>query len=301
MKTFNYNITNKHINTCINSKELKYIQEHDEVLIQVFSGVSYMNIQDTLNDIKQKIPHAKIITTSTDGEIINNIVSVEKVIISISVFRKTKLSLARKENNDYEAGIAIAKELVSEKTKLLIIFLDGINTNGERFLDGIYSYAPDIIIAGGMSGDNGNFVKCYMGIDNTLFTNGCVGVAFDSNDLIVQNLYSFGWDKIGIEHTITKSKDNCVYEIDNMKALDFYRKYLGKESVSSLPSIGMEFPLIYQQDGIAIARAMTANNHDGSLNFAGNLAEGTKIYLGIGDISNLTFAPKSKQILSCAS
>ena len=287
MKTFNYNLTDKHIDECIDKKDYDFIKNHEEILIQVFSGKDYEYTKNVLNTLKQKFPTAKILTTSTDGEIIHSIVKVENIIISISVFEKTKLNIYYAENNNFDSGAEIAKEIVNTKTKLLLLFADGINSNGEDFLNGVSSVTSDIVVAGGFSGDNGNFIECFVGIDDKLYTHGAVGVTFDSDDLVVQNMYSFGWDKIGIEHTITKSKNNCVYEIDNISALEFYKKYLGEKSANNLPSIGMEFPLIIESNGISSARAMTANNNDGSLNFAGNLHEGQKVYLGIGNIDKI--------------
>jgi len=295
MKTFNYNITKDNILTSIDEVDYNFIQNNQEVLIQVFSGETYQRTKEVLSEIQETFPHAKVITSSTDGEIVNNIVSTRNIIISISVFQKTQVSTAYSfipsvkdaQDNCFVNGVEIAKKLVKEKTKLLILFIGGINANGEKFLDGVYSVSPNIIVSGGLSGDNGNFIECFVGLDKELHKNGVVGVALDSDDLIVKNLYSFGWDKVGIEHTITKSKNNCVYEIDNIKALDFYKKYLGEESANNLPAIGMEFPLIYEKDGISIARAMTADNKDGSLNFAGNIAENTKVYLGIGNIDKI--------------
>ncbi len=288
MQTFNYNLTNKNPNDAINDEDYQYISKYKDILIQVFSGDSYKKTQELLLKLKIKFPNAHIITSSTDGEILQNLITTKNIVISITVFKETKLKTAYANNgNCFDDGVELAKRLLSSNTKLLILFLDGINTNGENFLNGVYSIAPNVMVAGGISGDNGNFTECFIGEDNNLNTKGAVGVALNSDTLIVENLYSLGWDKIGIEHTITKAEKNRVYEIDGLNAFKFYEKYLGKEASKELPSIGMEFPLILDRDTMHIARAMISKNDDGSLMFAGDIPTGSKVYLGLGDISKI--------------
>ena len=299
MQTYNYNLTHNRLDDIIEIKDYNFMITFSSIFIQVFSGKKYEQTQNILYKLKQKFPHAKIITTSTDGEIQQDTVTSKSIVISISLFNSTKLKTFYTNTKEcFNNGVSLAKNLVTPQTKLLILFIDGINTNGEEFLKGIHSIAPDVIVSGGLSGDNGEFKKCFIGIDDTLYNHGAVGVALDSKNLKVQNLYSLGWDKIGLEHTITKARSNRIYEIDNIKALDFYEKYLGKEAAKRLPALGMEFPLIFEKDGISIARAMVQKNEDGSINFAGNIPTGTQVHIGLGNIDKILTNHISTPILN---
>ena len=298
MQTYNYNLTHTSINNTIEQNNYDSMMKSDNLLIQVFSGDTYEKTKKTVQEIKAKFPHASIISTSTDGEIHQDIITNKNIVISISLFEFTQLKTSYSDTKDcFQNGVNIAKKLLTKNTKLLILFIDGINTNGEEFLKGVYSIAPNIIVSGGLSGDNGEFKKCFVGIDNNLYDNGVVGVSLNSDSLKVQNLYSLGWDKIGLEHTITKATSNQIYEIDNMKAFDFYQKYLGKEASKRLPALGMEFPLIFEKKGISIARAMVQKNDDGSINFAGNIPEGTKVHIGLGNVDKILTNHISSPIL----
>ncbi len=288
MKTYTYNATDDDLTNIINDSDIAQINQHDSVLIQLFSGQSSDKIKRVLKYLKKKFSHATIITSSTDGEINQYEVLTLSTVISISTFSKTTLkSTYVKECDSFQTGVKLAKNLITEKTKLIIAFADGLLCNGEEFLNGIYSVNPDIIVAGGLSGDNSKFINCYVGEDDKLYDNGAVGVAFDSDELIVNSLYNFGWKAIGLKHTITKAKANRLYTINDISAVEFYKKYLGDEITEELPSTGIEFPLIIDKNGFKKARAVTAKHDDGSLSFAGNISNGDSVYLGVGEVDSI--------------
>jgi len=266
----------------------KEIQESSSVLIQVFSGESLPKFKAVLKYLKTHFPHATLIASSTDGEISNQKVLTESTVVSVSLFQKTQLDATYIPQEDsFAMGVKLAQTIITPRTKLLITFTDGISSNGEEFLNGIYSVAPHVIIAGGLSADGAKFENCYVGKDDTLYSNGAVGVALDSDFLQVDSLYSFGWESIGVEHIITKAKGNRVYTICNKTAVEFYTNYLGTEIAEALPATGIEFPLIMNKDGVEVARAVTAKHDDGSLSFAGNIKEGEVVHLGIGEVSHI--------------
>ena len=134
-----------------------------------------------------------------------------------------------------------------------------------------------------MVGDYGRFIQTYVGEGTNILQSGAVGVSLNSDSLHVKNEFSLNWQTIGLEHTIEKVKNNRVYTIDGLSAVDFYAKYLGQNVVDKLPATGIEFPLIVEKNGYQIARAVLSKNSDNSLNFAGNLKEGDKVKLGFGN------------------
>ncbi len=288
MKSFVLNLTQKSLRDSLAQEDIEFISSSCSVLIQVFSGEKIGKIKTVLLDLKNLFPNASCVGATTDGEIINGEVTTKNTIVTISVFKDTQLrTLYTGVENDFEAGELISGMLVTERTKLLLTFADGLLTNGECYLDGIYSKNKHMMVAGGLAGDNAEFVNCHLICDYKIYPNGAVGVALDSDILKVHNFYNFGWDKIGTSHTITKSDKNRVYTIDDIPAVDFYTRYLGQESSDELPATGIEFPLIKTENGIDLARAVVQKHNDGSLSFAGNLREGDKIYIGIGNSSKI--------------
>ncbi len=289
MKSYNlYYTTNAKLLEFIDENNIK---ESESLLIQVFTSINEKSFIENLLEVFNKtVPNAHIIGSTTDGEIKESTVSTSKTVISFTLFEKTKiLSFSSdKFDNYFEAGEKLAKDLIREDTKVLISFADGNTTNGEEYLNGINKVNDSVIVAGGLAGDNGTFVKTIVFSNNKILENGgVVGVSLNSDSLKVYTDYSFHWLPIGLELEVTKAEKNIVYEIDNKPIIEMYKEYLGDEFGSNLPSIGIEFPLIIKRNGINIARAVTNKRDDGSLLFAGNINVGDKVHIGYGNSDNI--------------
>ena len=276
----------------IQNSDIENINSASSILIQVFSGENSEKIELILNFLSNTFDKAVIIAASTDGEIANDKVLTGTTVVAISTFENTQLRIAYTDMPEsFDAGEDLAKQVCTPDTKLLIAFANGLKCNGEEFLNGIYSIAPQVTIAGGLTGDNARFERCFVGINNVLQDKGAVAVTLNSKDLQVNSLYSFGWQTIGLKHTITKAKRNRVYTIDGITAVAFYKKYLGEDIASFLPNTGIEFPLIIETQGFKKARAITAKHEDESLSFAGNVSVGEAVYLGIGEVEGILANP----------
>ncbi len=253
------------------------------LLIQIFTGVLDKNKIKSILDILNSHLNATIIGSSTDGEILEDEVLEKSIVISFSCFEDTTFkSFIFTDDSEYNLG-SKAGELVSKNSKVLISFAAGLTFNAESYLKGIES-KTDITVAGGLAGDNAEFKESFVFNNNEIITNGVVGVFLNSKKLIVNNAFGFNWQGIGKILTVTKAKDNVIYEIDGQKAVDIYKYYLGEMIGEKLPAVGIEFPLIIKKDNINIARAVIDKNDDGSLVFAGNIEEGQKVQLGYGNV-----------------
>ena len=176
------------------------------------------------------------------------------------------------------------EKICTSETKAVVAFSDGIHTNGEEFVNGCSSYNEKILLAGGMSADGGKLERTYVFNKTEITSEGAVGVSLNSKTLYATNYYSFDWLPVGKKMKVTKSYKNRVYEIDGQRAVEVYAKYLGKRVVEKLPKIGIEFPLLFERDGVLIGRAVTSIHNDGSLSFAGNIEEGTTVRFGVGNV-----------------
>ena len=268
----------------------KHILNSPSLLIQIFTAVNEtVFIEEVLKNLTYLLPNAIIIGSTTDGEIMSGRVSTHQTVISFTAFEKTQLKIytARHQKDGYFTGKTLANALVEKDTKLIIAFADGLNTNGEYFLEGINEVDKNVIVAGGLAGDNATFTQTYVFTKDEIISQGAVAVALNSRHLNVHNDYSFNWCRIGKPLTITKVIGNRVYTIDNRTAVDTYIHYLGDKMVEGLPAIGIEFPLITVRNGLNVARAVLVKHNDGSLSFAGNFSKGDKVQFGYGDTQEI--------------
>jgi len=270
------------------------LEKEENILIQIFTSQNdkkhIQSLQEVVNNL---LPMAQLIGATTDGEIGPQGLQENSTIFSISIFEKTtiKTTLIKNENVCSETlGIQTIQSFNDEdleNCKIAFTFTDGLHTNGEKYLLGINVLYPNILLAGGMAGDRSTFTKTYVFSNDKITSNGSVMAILINPNIYYNNDFSFDWEAIGAKHKVTKAKDNIVYSIDGISAVDFYKKYLGEKAASTLPAIGIEFPLISYDSGIEVARAVINKNEDGSLVFAGNITEGSMVQFGFGNVKKI--------------
>jgi len=257
------------------------------VLVQVFSGVCEMDhLLAISGQIRELIPHAQVLFTTTSGEIMNGLVSGLKTVISFSVFQHCQVRTIfapKNDGDDYELGQAIAGGLDGNKARILILFATGLNINASQLLYGIQSVQPQIPVAGGSAGDNRTNTQCLVGCNQDTTSCGAAGVVIEGEDLIVNCYSHLGWQPIGKEMKVTRAEGSRVYTIDNIPAYQVYHQYLGITTHSNLFKV-VEFPLIICRHGINIARAPFLRYADDSIGFFGDIGEGETARFGFGHV-----------------
>lgn len=281
MKTYNFKLDKSFSKEEIN---LKTFQNHKNILVQIFCGQDKKHFQELLDYIKEELPNAVCIGTTSDGEIFEKEVVTKSTVVSISVFEHTSIKSSFSEEEDsYEKGVQLAKNIFTPNSKLLILFTNSLNMNAEEFLKGVNSITKNVIVCGGMAADNGKYKNTYISHENKILQNSAVGVSLNSDILEVKNDFRFNWSSIGIEHEITKAVDNKIYEINNLKVCKFYKRYLGDEILESLPESATTFPILLKKNKSFHARALVKINEDGSFQYTGNFKNKDKIKFGFGN------------------
>lgn len=283
MKTYNHQYTTHTAFVDFLSKY--HIEDNDQLLIQVFTGKSSIDSIQSLQRVLQTyFSEASVIGATADGQICNaQNTAITSTTFSFTQFDNTQLKSALVEyQNAFQGGQALSQAISQPDNKAIICFADGLHTNGEAFIDGLTSVASGVVISGGLAGDNGFLKQTIVFTLTDMTTNGAVGVSLSNPELQVSTSYSFDWCAVGRKMHVTRSEGNVVYEIDHQPAQSVYRRYLGDEVANRLPMTGIEFPLVKNEDGIHIGRAVTGAFDRGALSFAGNLREQDVVQFGIG-------------------
>lgn len=261
------------------------IPNTNSVLIQLFYSKTNVNkVYALRKELSSLLPNASLIVTSTAGIIADGFIKENDVTISFSVFEAstTKSASYCFLSND-EILNRLSKNIISEKTKLLLFYSNTFSFDSESLIKKITQKYPHVVIAGGNAGDDFKFKKC------EIFSQVCkncdvVFAAVDSDILEIQTKFLFNWQTIGKELTITKCEGNRVYEIDDKKVIDIYEHYLGKEVVENILVHGTKFPLIYKDKGMDIGRVPLVAHEDGSLTFGGAMSYGKKVKFGYANV-----------------
>ncbi len=252
-------------------------------LVFLFGSRALIEKGDRYNEVRGFYPESHILSCSTAGEIIGTEVHDNSISLSALSFAQTTLKFAQADlhsyEESYEVGKRLAQELTAENLIHVLVFSDGLHINGTQLVKGLNDSLPaGIAVTGGLSGDGTEFKMTLLGLDEKGKENNVVAIGFYGTALHVGYGSLGGWDTFGMERTITKSKDNVLYELDGQPALKLYKEYLG-DKASGLPGTGLLFPLRLRiQNGgkeVVVVRTILAiNEADQSMTFAGDMPEG---------------------------
>ena len=186
-------------------------------------------------------------------------------------------------SDEKRAGKEIANHFSDKKKGFLLLFTDGVKTQGEDLVKEIKKKVKIPLI--GAKASTSKFpVKTAICHNGRFSEKGAVAIYIDYEDFKPYSI--FDWREIGKEFLVTESEGNRVYSINHFPAVEFYRHYLGDRIANNLPFTGIEFPLILNCKGQKTARACIGKHDDGSLSFAGRVPQASYVKLGCGDLAN---------------
>jgi len=280
---------NKEFDTSLDSKN---------TLILIFASLEEEKVKEELLNLAKLFPLSIISGSSTSGEIFDDEVYDDTIVVSITKFQSTTLKnhVCKPINNktSYKDGINIAKELFSDNLKGIFILSDGLKTNGSQLTKGIASIIhSDVVASGGLAGDKDRFEKTWI-IEDGVLQEGVLNVLGFYGDYIhFQAAAKGGWDSLGLTRVVTKSKSNIVYEFDGKPALDIYKRYLG-DRVKDLPGSALLYPLKLKDESTSkesvVRTILAVDEKENSLTFAGDIPQSSHVTFMKANFNRLIFS-----------
>ncbi len=293
---------------------------YSQMVFQVFSDViDREEIEKVMDIITWEMPEALVFGCSTNGHILNGDVCTQAIAITCTVFEypTSRVQLLQydltAENESYVTSdvLRILNENPWVTAIELLVTIRGMSMT--NFSDQLSEAQRDIAIYGGgaFNGDMNNDTAC-------VFTNiygyadrGVIFVLMGGEDLHVSTTYITGWKPLGRELEITKVKGSILYEIEGRPAYDTYYRYLNIENDENFFSNTLEFPFIFDHNGIQLLRAPTASLENGALMMTSDMCEGDMARISYGDPETILrevadgvktlnrFAPEVIKLYSC--
>ena len=253
-------------------------------LVLGFGAKEILASQNLYDKLREQFPTAAIVTCTTSGEIYDDQVLDNTVVVSAIQFEKTSIETAAICITDYEnsfvAGSELMKKLTSDNVAYVMIISDGTKVNGSELVKGIESVnLSKVPITGGLAGDAANFDYTLVGLNENPVTGRIVAIGFYGKSIRIGHGSMGGWDIFGLERIITKSVSNKLYEIDGKNALELYKLYLGKY-IEQLPGSALLFPLAVTMEDLEepiVRTIVSIDNEEKSMTFAGDVPEGSKV------------------------
>ncbi|MBR0145288.1 MAG: GGDEF domain-containing protein [Eubacterium sp.] len=272
-----------------------------------------------MDEIKKELPEAMVFGCSTNGQVMNGELSKHKVGITCTVFEypTTRVQIMQYEltTETEEAVTADLLRILSENDWVtaieLLVTIRGMSMTG--FSDRLRDARSDIAIFGGgaFNADMNSDDACVFSSVGGYAERGVIFVLMGGEDLHVETTYITGWKPLGRELEITRVKDSVLYEIEKRPAYDTYFRYLNIENDEHFFENTLEFPFIFDHNGIQLLRAPTASMGNGALLMTSDMYEGDMARIAYGDPETILrevangirklnrFAPEVIKLYSC--
>jgi hypothetical protein len=256
------------------------------------AGLIYMGItidhHAVLDIIHERIGDVDLIGCTTDGEFSSETGYIQDSILLVLVcsdevkFVSGIIDFRKNDSETIEIEIRKSLEAADRKPVLGILFSDGLILNGEDSLNLLNTLFDERVpFFGGAAADKYRFTGTKQFYGNTVLEGAAVYLLF-CGEFDYSYAIGTGWEAIGPSGIVNKAEGNIIKEINNIKAVDFYRDFLGQEAA---PSIDVPMAVFDENGSYLYLRTTLFNTvgEDGSIPFLGNISEGCRVRLTVTD------------------
>lgn len=292
----------------------KFLQERIELnnpLVLVFGNRFLLEQESVLADIREQFPYEHLVFGSTSGEIMCCNVNDQSIVVTAIEFEKSTFEIVTEnilsfDKNAKALGEALYARIPKDNLKHLFVLSEGSFINGSSLIDGLENQdTTNVSITGGLCGDDARFIKTLASYKENPIEGEVVLIGFYGASLEITFASYGGWIPFGPERTITKSKGNILFEIDDQPALDLYKKYLG-EKANELPQASLLYPLNVTPEGKnepVVRTILNINDDKNSMVLAGDVPVNSRVQLMMASVDGIAggaahaakFAMKDRQ------
>lgn len=272
----------------LKSQALDASEASKSVLVQVFSSLSERAILGRITDaIKEYIPKAIIVGSTTVGEILHGQLQVGTVVLSFSFFDETVLKpfvIKNPIGTEFEAGKKLIRKIKSiEGIAGVLMLATPQSISVSKLFSGMSDDNFDFPVFGGGAGVYDPNMVSMIFLGGQILSKGAIAVAFLSKSLHICTKTFLGWRPLSKEMTITEASGKLLKKIDGERAFDVYSRYLNIPNDKQFFTNALEFPILTQKDGEMIARVPLFVTEDGCIGFLADIEPGEKFHIGYGE------------------
>lgn len=248
-------------------------------------------LMEICSTIEATMPYALYMGCSSNGNIVDGALSSNPIAITCTVFEysTTRIKMVQcdfRADTQKKAVETLKKEIAEMggvKAVEMLMTIRGMSLS--EFCDGVYDLDPEIQIFGGgaFNLDLTSDIACVFTSAKGFSSASIAFLLIAGEDFHVKTDYVTGWKPLGRELIVTKAKSSTLYELDGKPAYDTYYKYLSIKNDENFFYNTLEFPFLYEHNGIYILRAPIASNPDGSLEMTSDIEENVVARIAYGD------------------
>jgi hypothetical protein len=264
-------------------------------LILYFGSRPVITSEAPFMQLKKAFSGATIVGCSTGGQIRDDEVVDDDIEVVAIWFDATTTRLAKQvvtsAADSRQCGRLLGEDLHSSDLSGIFILADGLNVNGSDLIAGITSVVGSkVALSGGLAGDGSDFSETLVGADCPPKSNLVAAIGFYGDAIQFGHGSAGGWDVFGPWRSVTRSRNNVLFQLDGEPALGLYERYLGEEA-AGLPGTALRFPLQIRDpnnpDHMVIRTILAIDRDMQSLTFAGDVPQGWQARLMRGVFDRL--------------
>jgi len=269
-------------------------------LVLILGNRFLLEKEGIYEEVKALFPTGHLVFGSSSGEIVAGAVNDHHITITAIEFEKSSFEIQTfnihdTENDSEKAGAAVVKALTVEGLKHVFVLSEGSFVNGSALTKGMQKMLPNVLITGGLCGDDARFEKTVASYNEAPKEGEIVVIGFYGDTFEASFSIYGGWTPFGPERLITKSEGNILYEIDGKPALDLYKTYLG-DKAKDLPGSALIYPLNVKSKENEQSFVRTILNIDEEKNamiLAGDVPEQSKVQLMMTNMDSIAAASET--------
>lgn len=272
----------------------------DNPLVLILGNRFLLEKEGVYEEVRDLFPSGHLVFGSSSGEIVTGAVNDNHITITAIEFEKSSFEIQtfnihEVENDSEKAGAAIVKKLTAEGLKHVFVLSEGSFVNGSALTKGMQEALPNVLITGGLCGDDARFEKTLASYNEAPKEGEIVVIGFYGETFEASFSIYGGWTPFGPERLITKSDGNILYEIDGKPALDLYKTYLG-DKAKDLPGSALIYPLNVrskENDQSFVRTILNIDEEKNAMILAGDVPEQSKVQLMMTNMDSIASASET--------
>lgn len=142
-----------------------------------FGAPQFIDNPEPLRELRDAYRSSHVVGCSSSGEIFGTEVFDGTIAVAVVRFDKGSIAHAFTEvaspSESYQAGEKLARSLLRDDLRGVLVLSDGINVNGTELVRGINAVlATEVVVTGGLAGDAARFQRTWVIRDGTPITGG---------------------------------------------------------------------------------------------------------------------------------
>jgi hypothetical protein len=273
--------------------------EHDENVVALAFGDAAVvdHPHRPLSQLATAWAGRPLIGCSTGGQLLGDVVLDRTLVVTVLRFADTRVRCAHadlaRSGSARRAGRELAETLAEPGLAAIFVLADGLSVNGTALTEGISDVLPEVPVSGGLAAEGDHFASTWTVIDGALLEGHVSAVGFIGDNLEIGFGTAGGWEPFGPDRLVTRSFGNVLYELDGQRASDLYLAYLGDRGADLATSRWLLPLAVTDLDGRTVVRTVRdVHEGEGSLTFAGDIAQGATAQLMRGSTDGLLHAAR---------